>query len=97
MTWALIITVGLATYVLRASFLMMAGKGANPLLTRALRFVPVVVLPPLAVSAVMNNGGSTMDVRFLCAAVAGLIAWRTGNAAASMLAGMLVLWLFLFL
>lgn len=97
MTWALIITIGVATYALRASFLVTAGEGASPLLTRALRFVPVVVLPPLAVSAVMNNGGSTMEVRFLCAGIAAVIGWRTGNAAASMLAGMAVFWLFLFL
>lgn len=97
MTWALIITIGCATFALRASFLLSSGKEASPILTRALRFVPVVVLPPLAVSAVMNNGGSTMDVRFLCAALAALVAWRTGNAAASMITGMIVLWLFLFL
>ncbi|MBL4633705.1 MAG: AzlD domain-containing protein [Kofleriaceae bacterium] len=97
MTWTLIIMVGVATFALRASFLVAAGEGANPLLTRVLRFVPVVVLPPLAVSAVINNGGSTMEVRFLCAAVAALIGWRTGNAAAAMIAGMVVLWLFLFL
>lgn len=97
MTWTLIITIGIATYALRASFLLSTRQGTSPLLARALRFVPVVVLPPLAVSAVMHNGGSTVEVRLLCAGIAALIGWRTGNAAVSMLAGMAVFWLFLFL
>lgn len=91
MTWLVIGAIGLATYGLRASFLLRGGEGQASM-ERHLRYVPVAVLPALAVGATLGQGGEGLDLRLAAAAVAALVAWRTRNAALAMGLGMIALW-----
>ncbi len=91
MSWWVIIIIGLASYGLRASFLLIRRGSTNPRLDRALRLVPAAVLPALAVSAVIGTG-EQLDMRFMAAAVAAVVIWRTNSVAAAMGSGMLALW-----
>ena len=93
MSWLVIVAIGLATYVLRASFMMIQGHERSLTFKRGLRFVPVAVIAPLAVSAVTQHGSAAIELRLIAAAVAVFVSWRTRNAAAAMVAGMLVLWI----
>jgi len=92
MSWLTIGAIGAATYALRASFMLFRGNERSENFKRALRFVPVAVLSPLAVSAVANQGSAALEWRLLAAALAAFVSWRTRNAAAAMVAGMLVIW-----
>ncbi len=92
MTWLLVIAIGAATYVLRASFLVSPRSAALSRLDGTLRYVPVAVLPALATSAVVNNAGGHLDVRIAAALAGAVIAWRTRSVALTMVTGMAVLW-----
>ena len=93
MSWGVIIAIGAATYALRASFLVGASANGLPRVERALRFVPVAVLPALAASAVMNGGADGLDIRVAAALVGAGVAWGTRSVAAVMVTGMMALWL----
>lgn len=95
MTWPIIIAIGAATFALRASFLVALDGRAMPRLERYLRYVPVAVLPALAVSAIMGgaSGAEHVDLRIGAAVAGAAIAWRTHSVGAAMVAGMVVLWL----
>ncbi len=92
MSWLTIGLIGAATYALRASFMMFRGKERSENFKRALRFVPVAVLSPLAVSSVTQSGSAALEWRLVAAGLAAFVSWRTHNAAAAMVAGMLVIW-----
>ncbi|MEM7528811.1 MAG: AzlD domain-containing protein [Pseudomonadota bacterium] len=52
--WTLIIGLGVATYLIRFSFLgLLAGRELPPILREALGFVPVAVLPALVAPMVL--------------------------------------------
>lgn len=52
--WALILALGLGTYLLRFSFLGLSGRaGWPPLLLRLLRYTPVAVIPGLVTPLVL--------------------------------------------
>jgi branched-subunit amino acid transport protein len=82
----------LATYSLRASFLLAGGR-LGPRFERQLRLVPPTLLPALAASAILSDTTAGLDFRLAAAALAALIAWLTRSAGATLLAGMLALWL----
>ena len=97
MSWLVIVAIGIVTYLLRISFMVGQGKKQNEKFRRGLRFVPVAVISPLAVSAVTQHGSGAFELRLFAAAVALVVSWRTRNAAAAMTAGMIVLWMALWL
>lgn len=95
-TWLVLIAVGLLTYALRLSFILLFGRLDMPiLLRRALRFVPPAVLTAIIFPEVLMPGGqlgfSLDNPRLPAALLAALVAWRTRNAVVTVAAGMAVL------
>jgi branched-subunit amino acid transport protein len=97
--WLAVGVIGLLTYGIRLSFILVAGRGEMPLaLQRALRFVPVTVLTAIFVPAMLLPDGTTLDLfptnaRLVAGIVAILVAWRTKQVILCIIAGMGTLWL----
>lgn len=96
--WGLIVAIGVATFLLRVSFIaLLSGRQVPLLVTRALRFVPAAVLAALVLPAVTYRGGvlalTPDNGRLLAALGASLVAWRTRSIPATIAAGMALLWL----
>lgn len=95
--WALIIVIGLGTFLQRASFIGFLGHWELPEpMRRALRFVPAAVLTAIVTPEVFSPAGS-LDVtfgnpRWLAAVLAAFVAWKTRNIGLTMLAGLAALW-----
>ena len=92
MSWFEIVTIGVATFALRAPFLLGFRGEAHPAVARALRFVPAAVLPALAISATLGSGEAPLEPRLIAAAAAALVVWRTRSIALSMALGLAILW-----
>ena len=93
---AIVAIVGLMTYSMRAVVIVaMANRVIPPPLERALRSVGPAVLAALAVSlAAGGEGGPSLEpAEAVALVVACLAAWRTKNLIATLVAGMLTLWL----
>lgn len=96
---ATIVTIGIGTYLLRLSFVGILGTRKMPDWAMVpLRFVAPAVLAALVAPAVLLRDGSVdlspvTNPRALAALVALLIAWKTKNVAAVIVAGMAVVWL----
>jgi len=97
---AILATIGVVavlTYAIRVSFVAILGGAETmpPLLERALRFVPAAVLAALVVPAFVTvqpgTGGIAVD-RLVAGALAVVVAWRTEDVLATMVAGMGTLW-----
>lgn len=94
--WLTIIAAGLVTYATRLSFIAAHGRVEMPdWFTRALTFVPVVVLSAIIFpELVAHDRGPDLslgNVRLLAGIAAALIAWRTRNVWLTIGVGMLVL------
>lgn len=91
--WLMIIVIGLLTFGIRLSFLVLLEKASIPtLLRQALRFVPVAVLSALIAPALFLPQG-TLDLspwnsRLIAGLLAILIAWRTKNVFLTIASGM---------
>lgn len=72
--WSLIAGLGLATYLIRFSFIgILAGRKLPPLVLEALSYVPVTVLPAIVAPMVLyEDGVFTADPKRVIAALAGL-------------------------
>ena len=97
--FAIIVAIGVGTYLLRLSFIGILGDRTMPdWAIVPLRFVAPAVLAALVAPAVLLRDGS-VDVspatnpRALAALIALLIAWKTKNVTAVIVAGMAVIWL----
>ena len=95
--WLTIILMGLVTYGLRLSLVVLLGRfEVPPLVIRALRFVPPAVLSAIALPELLQPGGkldlSLGNVRLLAGVVAVLVAWRSRNVLLTVAAGMVGLW-----
>jgi branched-subunit amino acid transport protein len=82
--FAIIAAAGLATWVLRASFITLVGDRQLPEASEpVLRYARPAVLAALAASATVGSGGlvasMTLVPRVAGAIGAGAAAWRTGN------------------
>ena len=96
--WIVMLLAGLITYATRLSFIQVfAHQDINPLILRALRFVPPAVLTAIIFPEVlMHDGGMNANLgnyRLIASLFAILVAWRTKNTLLTILAGMTVLWL----
>lgn len=98
----LLIVIGLITFAIRASSIILIGRRElPPLIKRALRFVPPAVLSAIIAPELLQPGGtlnlSLSNARLLAGVLAILVAWRTRNVILTIVAGMIVLWLLLLL
>ncbi|AMY67408.1 AzlD domain-containing protein [Frigidibacter mobilis] len=95
-TWAVILLLGVGTFVLRFSFLgMIGGRPMPEWVLRHLRYTPVAVLPALVAPAVVwpaATGGETDPARLLAAFATVAIGLATRNALWSILGGALTLY-----
>lgn len=100
--WIAMIATGLATFLIRLSFIAMLGRLRMPeLATRALRYVPPAVLTAIIFPEILRYGGdwnlSLDNVRLLAGMIAALVAFRTKNVVWTILVGMLSLYTLQFL
>lgn len=94
--WLTILGMGLITFSLRASLIMLLGRfELPPLLVRALRFVPAAVLSALVAPAILYKKGvfAPFDVRVLAGLLAAITAWRSKNILLTITIGMAAYWL----
>lgn len=95
----LIAGMGIVTYAIRLSLILLLGRLAvPPLVRRALRFVPPAVLSALIFPELLLPGGTPMfsfwNPRLLAGVLAGLVAWRSKNVLLAIAVGMAAMWLF---
>jgi len=95
--WLLLISMGLVTYAIRLSLIVLIGRvDVSPLIQRALRFVPPAVLSAIIFPELLRPGGtldlSLGNVRLLAGVLAALVAWRTKNVLLTIGVGMAALW-----
>jgi branched-subunit amino acid transport protein len=96
--WAVILAIGLGTFLLRLSFVQGLGaREPSATFSRLLRHVPAAVLCALVLPAILVAHGEAAapagHARALAAGVAFLVAIRTRNMALTILTGMVSLWL----
>ncbi len=97
--WLTIIAMGLITYGLRVSMIILFGRVAMPeVLRRALRFVPPAVLAAIVLPELLLPGGTfalpPSNTRLVAGVVAAAVAWRTRNVFLTIGIGMVLLWVF---
>jgi len=95
--WLLLIGMGLVTYAIRLSLIVLIGRvDVPPTIQRALRFVPPAVLSAIIFPELLRPGGaldlSFGNVRLLAGVLAALVAWRTKNVLLTIAVGMVALW-----
>jgi branched-subunit amino acid transport protein len=98
--WALIVLCGLGTWMLRASFIQLAGAFQVPRwLARGLRYVPPAVLAALVIPALVQAGTLFTDAwdwtRPAAGAVAFAVAVLTRRIILTLVVGMAALWTFM--
>jgi branched-subunit amino acid transport protein len=96
--WLIIIGMGVVTYGIRLSSIVLLGKREFPLLIqRALRFVPPVVLSAIIFPELFQHSGqfdlSLTNARLIAGVLASIVAWRTKNVLVTIVVGMITLWL----
>lgn len=97
-TWLTIIGMGVITYAIRLSpVLLLERLELSPVVRQALKFVPVAVLSAIILPELIMPGGG-VDVslgngRLLAGLLAIFVAWRTKNVLWTIVVGMVVLWL----
>ena len=92
MTELLILLIaGLGTWLVRASFALLPGRGMPELAMRGLQHARHAVFAALIAIALSGDEGAAAFVTpspyLLAAAVAGLVAWRTGGMLRTVAAG----------
>ncbi|MBB5515013.1 branched-subunit amino acid transport protein [Rubricella aquisinus] len=99
--WTVIILMGIGTFLIRFSFLGLAGGQTFPeWVLRLLRYVPVAVMPGLVAPLVLwpsATGGEPDIARLGAAAATLLIGAATRNMLGSILGGMAALYILLWL
>ncbi len=84
----------LVTYLTRAPLLVLLRGDLPPWLSRWLQFVPIAVFTALVVPPfVAPSGRPELQSGLLVALVAGMVAWRTKQVYATIVAGLLLFWL----
>jgi len=97
--WAVVLVAGVGTYAFRLSFVLLFGRldDVPDWLAFLLRFVPAAVLAALVAPAVLAPTGDPLGgappPRLVAGGVAAVVAWRTENLFATIVLGMVTLWL----
>ncbi|WP_193140637.1 MULTISPECIES: AzlD domain-containing protein [unclassified Meridianimarinicoccus] len=93
--WAVIVGLGIGTFLIRFSFLGLVGDRPLPnWLLRLLRYTPVAVMPGLVAPLILwpeATGGTLDPARLAAAAVTLGVGLYTRNVVASVLVGMVTL------
>jgi branched-subunit amino acid transport protein len=100
--WLIMIALAIGTFLIRVSFIaLLSDRALPPLLSRALRFIPAAVLSALVVPQILTRNNalqiSLSNPQLVAGIAATLVAWRTRNVLATILIGMLVLWVLQYL
>jgi branched-subunit amino acid transport protein len=95
--WLVIVGMGLVTFAIRLSLIILLGRVEVPrLVTRALHFVPPAVLSAIIFPELLRPAGqldlSLGNARLLAGALATVVAWRTKNVLLTIAVGMATLW-----
>src|SRR5689334_24909352 len=95
--WLMMLVIGAVTYAIRLSCIGLLGqKEMPPLLLKALRFVPITVLPAIILPELFLRNNtlalSIQNPRWLAGILAALVAWRTRNVLLTIAVGMVALW-----
>lgn len=95
--WLIIIGMGVVTYGIRLSAIALLGQREFPqIIQRALRFVPPAVLSAIIFPELFQPSGqfdlALTNVRLLAGVLASIVAWRTKNVLATIIVGMIALW-----
>lgn len=96
--WLVLLLAGALTYLTRLSFIWLFERiSVPPIVTRALRFVPLSVLSVIIFQElVVRNGALSVGLdnhRLLAGLAATVVAWRTRSALLTIAAGMACLYL----
>lgn len=96
--WALIIGMGVVTYALRLSMIVLLGRvQLPPAVLRALRYVPAAVFSALIAPALVRPAGppwiSAANPYLLAGILAAVVAWRSKSMVLTIVLGMTALWL----
>ena len=88
---------GLATFLIRLSFIALLGRMAVPVwVRRILPYVPTAALTAIIVPELLMRGDilfvSVSNTRLIAGLLACAVAWRTRNAFLTIGVGMLALW-----
>lgn len=94
--WLTMLAAGLATFLIRYSFIGAAGKLNPPeWFRRMLRFVPIAALTALIWPDLLLDAAGNPDFtssRLIAGLIAAAVAWTTKNIFFTIAAGMLALW-----
>lgn len=93
--WIVMIAVGLLTFAMRLSFVLLLERWQPPeIIRRGLRYVPVAVLTAIFIPEMLIRDGelsfSPLNPRLIAGLVAILVAWKTRSALWTIVLGMLV-------
>ena len=98
--WIVICVLGVGTYLLRLSFIQIAGYMSLPApVTRALRYAPPAVLSAIILPALLQGPSvdtlnlSLANPHLLAGVLAAATAWLTRSMLAPLVVGMGALWL----
>jgi branched-subunit amino acid transport protein len=91
-TWTAIVLAGIGTFLMRASFLLVAHRMAEVPegVRRVLRQIPPAALAALVVPAFLRPDGElgVWSPELAAGALAGLVCWRTRSTIATLVVGM---------
>ena len=95
--WLMLLVIGAITYAIRLSCIGLLGQRDMPaLLLKALRFVPIAVLPAIILPQLFLRSNtlalSLHNPRWIAGILAGVVAWRTRNVLLTIAVGMVALW-----
>jgi branched-subunit amino acid transport protein len=95
--WTIILVAGAGTLLLRVSFIGLARPDTTvpPFAQRALRLVPAAVLSALVAAGLFRPDGDLdfLSARLAAGIVAIIVAWRTRSVVATLIVGMVTLWI----
>jgi branched-subunit amino acid transport protein len=96
--WLMLLVIGAITYAIRLSCIGLLGQRDMPaLLLKALRFVPIAVLPAIILPQLFLRNNtlalSLQNPRWIAGILAGVVAWRTRNVLLTIAVGMIALWI----
>ena len=99
--WLMLLVVGAITYAIRLSGIGLLEHREMPaLLLKALRFVPIAVLPAIILPQLFLRNSmlalSIQNPRWIAGILAAIVAWRTRNVLLTIAVGMVALWVLQF-
>lgn len=98
MIWIVIVSIGVLTFAMRLSFIVMAERLImTPKVQLALEFVPIAVFTAIIIPALLLHPGSSIpsftSARLIAGIIAIIVAWRTRSVFATIASGMFILWI----